>query len=61
MDDTFKTVLKYGPFQLAIAMIMVGVAINLEPLTIIGSVILAVMIIFLVLDVRNKRRRAKSH
>jgi len=60
MDDTFKTVVKYGPFQLAVAMIMVGVAINIEPLTIIGSIILTIMIIFLVLDLKNKRRRSKS-
>ena len=59
MDETFKTLLKYGPFQLAIAMIMVGVAINLEPLTIIGSVLLAIMLVFLVFDIKNRKKRAE--
>ncbi|QIW24660.1 hypothetical protein EWF20_11300 [Sulfolobus sp. S-194] len=60
MDDIFKIMIKYGPMQLAIAMIMVGIAINLEPLTIIGSVLLAIMIGFLINDYRKKNSTKKS-
>lgn len=55
MDSTIRAMLKYGPFQLAIAMIMVGIAINLEPLTIIGSILLGLMIVFLVRDLKRKK------
>lgn len=54
MDDILKTMAKYGPFQLAIAMIMVGVAINLEPLTITGGILLAIMLGFLIKDHMKK-------
>ncbi|GAA5419437.1 hypothetical protein [Sulfurisphaera tokodaii] len=60
MDDIFKTMIKYGPMQLAIAMIMVGIAINLEQLTIIGSVLLSIMIGFLINDYRKKNSTKKG-
>ncbi|BFH72132.1 hypothetical protein SJAV_00760 [Sulfurisphaera javensis] len=60
MDDILKTMAKYGPMQLAIAMIMVGVAINLEPLTIIGGILLAIMIGFLIKDYKSKRNLTKK-
>ncbi|MBB5254680.1 hypothetical protein [Sulfurisphaera ohwakuensis] len=60
MDDIFKTMIKYGPMQLAIAMIMVGIAINLEPLTIVGSVLLTIMIGFLINDFRKKNSIKKN-
>ena len=60
MDDIFKTMIKYGPMQLAIAMMMVGIAINLEQLTIIGSVLLSIMIGFLINDYRKKNSTKKG-
>ena len=51
-----RTMLKVGTLQLAVAMVMVGVAINLLPLTIVGSVLLAVDVTLLVVD----RKKAKG-
>jgi|GEM_PF-1614145 hypothetical protein len=53
--ETFKTMVKYGALQLAIAMVMVGVAINLLPLTVIGSILLTIMSFFLIRDKLLKR------
>ena len=51
---------KYGALQLAIAMVMVGVAINLLPLTVIGSVLLVIMSFFLIRDKVLKRGKGLS-
>ncbi|MEJ2771423.1 MULTISPECIES: hypothetical protein [unclassified Stygiolobus] len=45
--DIFKVMLKYGTLQLAVAMVMVGIALGMLPLTVIGGALLGVDLFFL--------------
>jgi hypothetical protein len=51
--------LKYGTLQLAVAMVMVGIALGMLPLTVIGGALLRVDLFFLVSDRLNKRKQAR--
>lgn len=54
--NIFKVMLKYGTLQLAVAMVVVGIALGMLPLTIIGGVLLGVDLFFLVTDTLNKKK-----
>jgi hypothetical protein len=57
--DIFKVMLKYGTLQLAVAMVMVGLALGILPLTVIGGALLGVDLFFLVSDRLNMRKHAR--